>query len=272
MTKHPDPHRPTSGSAAISRIRCQSGRAAREPGSAPRRAFTLVELLVVIAIIAILVALLLPVLSGAKERARRTHCLSNLRQFNLGMIFYGNENNDRLPVLRGGLWAWDLPYSIAAVLLGNNITRPIMYDPGNPEQNNDGLWNWPEGWKVIGYAMTFPGTASVTRTNWNRSLNPQPFTVDTTNYPAPDPGRRVLVAGVVISEPWQNDPAQRVTYQYSGIKGAWRDPHRTSHLVGKLPAGDNEGMLDGHAEWRNFGVMLPRTDTSRSQDSPVFWW
>ena len=63
----------------------------------PRRAFTLVELLVVIAIIAILIALLLPVLSSAKARARRTQCLSNLKQINWGVHLYAGDNGDMLP-------------------------------------------------------------------------------------------------------------------------------------------------------------------------------
>ena len=49
------------------------------------QSFTLVELLVVIAIIGILAALLFPVFSGAKERAKRTVCLNNLKQINLAI-------------------------------------------------------------------------------------------------------------------------------------------------------------------------------------------
>src|SRR4029078_11335926 len=64
---------------------------------APQPAFTLIELLVVIAIIALLAAMLLPALAGAKDSGRRAACISNLRQSGIAVQVYAQEQEGRIP-------------------------------------------------------------------------------------------------------------------------------------------------------------------------------
>ena len=67
-----------------------------------RRGFTLIELLVVIAIIAILAAILFPVFARAREKARQTSCLSNVRQLGVGMLMYVQDYDETMPMAVAG--------------------------------------------------------------------------------------------------------------------------------------------------------------------------
>src|SRR4051812_40814830 len=62
-----------------------------------RKGFTLIELLVVIAIIAILAALLLPVLGRSKEKAKSLTCINNLKQLGIAVRLYSDANEGKLP-------------------------------------------------------------------------------------------------------------------------------------------------------------------------------
>ncbi|MFP3902987.1 MAG: DUF1559 domain-containing protein, partial [Armatimonadota bacterium] len=77
------------------------------------RGFTLIELLVVIAIIAILAAILFPVFARAREKARQTACLSNVKQLGLAMHMYIQDYDEKFPGRAATTHypPWDHPWS-----------------------------------------------------------------------------------------------------------------------------------------------------------------
>ena len=103
------------------------------------RAFTLIELLVVIAIIGILVAMLLPTLAGAKEKARRIICINNLKQLQLCMSIYADANDGQYPPRMAPFWPQRMKPDYESVKLLICPTDnppptpvPLLNVPGDP--------------------------------------------------------------------------------------------------------------------------------------------
>jgi prepilin-type N-terminal cleavage/methylation domain-containing protein/prepilin-type processing-associated H-X9-DG protein len=100
-----------------------------------RAGFTLIELLVVIAIIAILAAMLLPVLSKAKEKAKSIACVNNNRQIALSFNMYASDNNDFLPPLNTGVWPlvtpnwWFVILSNAKYMTSSSVSNNVWRCP-----------------------------------------------------------------------------------------------------------------------------------------------
>ncbi len=92
-------------------------------------AFTLIELLVVIAIISILAAILFPVFARARENARRTSCLSNVRQIGLGLMQYAQDHDERL-----------VPYNSGS---SDSVNRPYYHGAIEPYVKNIQVFRCP---------------------------------------------------------------------------------------------------------------------------------
>jgi prepilin-type N-terminal cleavage/methylation domain-containing protein len=101
-----------------------------------RFGFTLIELLVVIAIIAILAAILFPVFAQAREKARQTACLSNLKQIGLGMMMYAQDHDEVLPMAQSYG-----PYNAALPSLTSPYVQRVQQYGPTPSPTN--IWNCP---------------------------------------------------------------------------------------------------------------------------------
>jgi prepilin-type N-terminal cleavage/methylation domain-containing protein/prepilin-type processing-associated H-X9-DG protein len=129
----------------------------RPPRGAGHSGFTLIELLVVIAIIAILAAILFPVFAQAKEAAKKTACLSNLKQLTLGELMYANDYDDTTtpadyevasaenasyPYVIAGWWGvtyYDASYNVYATLAPFNGVTGLL----QPYMKNSAIENCP---------------------------------------------------------------------------------------------------------------------------------
>jgi prepilin-type N-terminal cleavage/methylation domain-containing protein/prepilin-type processing-associated H-X9-DG protein len=108
--------------------------------SRQKRGFTLIELLVVIAIIAILAAILFPVFGKAREKARQTKCLSNVKQIALAIAMYSQENEEKLPPL--ATWIGAL-----------NVADKVYDCPTSEKKGNSSDPDYGYGWWLDSKAL-----------------------------------------------------------------------------------------------------------------------
>ncbi len=151
-----------------------------------KNGFTLIELLVVVAIIAVLVSMLLPALSYAREQARRAVCASNLRTWGLALTMYSGENNGWMPPripdadeMAGSHW-WDNEASAYGYLLRPcNQQRKAMVIYTGGEGGQDSVYYCPNVLMRIGHqaASSLAGSGGyiyafgITEQVWMRNYN-----------------------------------------------------------------------------------------------------
>jgi len=230
----------------------------RLPRSRPS-AFTLIELLVVIAIIAILAALLLPVLGTAKEKGKRVACKSNMRQAIIAVHLYGNDWLEKVPSGRDDLGNWhalrisSLSYTNLVEYTGN---LKIMDCPNF----TFGTQNRYSG--TYGYLVGYNYLCDAEMKNWAAGAPEYWYSPRKTG----EPGTNYVLAD---ANHWGGPSSSYLVMAPHGKGGpcnmngaTWRLGTGSETPAGIGGAGGNVGYLDGSAAWLKIGRMQKRYASS----------
>lgn len=225
-----------------------------KPTFSPRqtaKAFTLIELLVVIAIIAILAAILFPVFGRARENARRSSCMSNLKQIGLGMMQYTQDYDERYPYsvntdnlvspTAGTANAQAIPADTFRVQTGNG-TVAYYYswmDYIYPYIKSVQVFQCPSAKDApptpsYGYNAAF----GVRGQQANYGANPGSLTLSAVNRPA----EIVLVMDL-------NDTSSSITYPSQAFTWAISTNDTLKQRVIRHLDGATMAYADGHVKW-----------------------
>jgi prepilin-type N-terminal cleavage/methylation domain-containing protein len=222
-----------------------------------RRAFTLIELLVVIAIIAILAAMLLPALVGAKEKGRRAACINNMRQAIISVHLYGNDFLERVPSGRDNNGQWhsirisSVSYTNLVQYTGNFKIMDCPNFTFGTQPRYDGRWGYLIGYNYLGDA-NMSGWSKASAFYW---YSPSKTTEAGNNFILADAnhwGDVLLMAPHRANGPFQVNGA---TFTRA-LSSTLTDPSKVG------AAGGHVGWLDGSVRWLNLRAMRIRYASS----------